>query len=298
MTDALSLTGLTHAVAYAFALGGLLLLALNLFPATRPVAKQLWPLLGSEAVILIGGVLPWLLPPPVRFAVLIAAGLRLGYESGSVHGKAAGRPLATAGALTMAICAIAGWFGGTALSLLLGAGLLLLAVLLLLGRKSSRLAASIGHFLLFPVLPFLAFAHLAKNPQLAPVMLLAFLLVEIFDSFSLLGGKLYGKTPLAPRLSPKKTWEGLATGVAALFGTVLALMLALDLPAAQMLLAGVLVLVTAPAGDLLGSLAKRRAALKDYPPVMSVQGGLLDIVDSWLLAGPCLTVLALWLGWV
>ena len=64
-----------------------------------------------------------------------------------------------------------------------------------------------------------------------------------------------------------------------------------------MLTAGVMVVACAIAGDLLGSLAKRLAGVKDYPAVMAVQGGLLDITDAWLVAGPCLAGLAVLLGW-
>lgn len=121
---------------------------------------------------------------------------------------------------------------------------------------------------------------------------------EMFDSFSLLGGKLYGRTPLVPRLSPRKTWEGLATGVAAVIVALLSLVAWLGLPFPPMLLGGLVVIIAAIAGDLLGSLAKRRAGVKDYPTVMTVQGGLLDIADAWLVAGPCLAASAILVGWV
>jgi phosphatidate cytidylyltransferase len=141
------------------------------------------------------------------------------------------------------------------------------------------------------------FAHAASQPPLAPFLVLAFFLVEIFDSFSLLGGKLFGKTPLVPKLSPKKTWEGLATGAMALFAAVLALGVWLGLPLPGLLFTGIVVMAAALAGDLLGSSAKRRAGVKDYPPVMSVQGGLLDIMDSWIVAGAAVAVLATLMNW-
>jgi phosphatidate cytidylyltransferase len=65
-----------------------------------------------------------------------------------------------------------------------------------------------------------------------------------------------------------------------------------------MLIAGAVVVLSAIGGDLLGSLAKRRAGVKDYPAVMTVQGGLLDIADAWLVAGPCLAGLAVLQGWI
>jgi phosphatidate cytidylyltransferase len=107
---------------------------------------------------------------------------------------------------------------------------------------------------------------------------------------------LYGRTPLVPRISPRKTWEGLATGVAAVIVALLCLITWLGLPLFPMLLTGVTVVLAAIAGDLLGSVAKRRAGVKDYPAVLTAQGGLLDIVDAWLVAGPCLAAAALLLG--
>ena len=153
-----------------------------------------------------------------------------------------------------------------------------------------------ARFTIFPLLPLAAFSHAASEARFASLLVLAFFLVEIFDSFSLLGGKLLGRTPLVPRLSPRKTWEGLAAGAGATLLVLLALGAWFDLPLSLMLLFGAVVIPAAIAGDLLGSRAKRQAGVKDYPPVMKVQGGLLDIADAWLVAGPCLAGLALVLG--
>ena len=296
MTDHLSVAGLLGAIGFAFALGAALLVFLNLLPQTRPAARQLWPLLASEAVILLAGALPWLLPPALLFGCLLLGAARVGYESGTVYSKIAGQRLAALGTFALASAAVFAWFAETAAVIAAGIAVVILAAICTaLGRRWPKAGLS-ASFLIFPLLPLVAFIHAAGRPHLAPFLLLAFLLVEIFDSFSLLGGRLYGRTPLVPRLSPRKTWEGFATGTAALFVTVLALIWALALPAGAMALTALVILIVAPAGDLLGSLAKRRAGVKDYPPVMKVQGGLLDIVDSWLLAGPCLAGLAALLG--
>lgn len=163
------------------------------------------------------------------------------------------------------------------------------------GNKS--LPGSLARFTIFPLVPLAAFSHAASVPRLAPLLVLAFFLVEMFDSFSLLGGKLYGRTPLVPRLSLRKTWEGLGTGLAAVLVALLSLIAWLGLPLLPMLMGAGIVVIAAIAGDFLGSLAKRRAGVKDYPAVMTVQGGLLDIADAWLVAGPCLAGLAVAYGW-
>lgn len=294
MIAQLSVTQLAQTLGVAFALGMGLLLCLSMLPASRAVARQLWPLLGSEAVILGAGVLPWLLPPLGTFACLLCAAGRIGFESGSVHGQVAGRKLAFACMAVLVFASAFAWFSSTDLLVMAGGALLIAALAAMAVTGTSLVARSMAHFAIFPLLPLMAFSHVAAQPRQLPLIILALLLVEIFDSFSLLGGRLYGRTPLVPRLSPKKTWEGLATGAAALFGVILTLVVAFRLPVGPMLVCGVAVFISAIAGDLLGSLAKRRAGVKDYPPVMSLQGGLLDIMDSWLVAVPSLAAL-LWL---
>ena len=289
---------LAQAIGSAFAVGALLLLILTLLPATRPVGRQLWPVLASEAAILAVGVLPWLLPPTALLVLLMVASARIGFESGTVHGLTTGRDFRLSHALLLVAVAAASWFASTAAFLWVAALLLAAALATTLLSSEKSVAGSLARFVVFPLLPLAAFAHAASEPRLAPLLVLAFFLVEMFDSFSLLGGKLYGRTPLVPRLSPRKTWEGLATGVAAVIVALLSLVAWLGLPFLPMFLGALVVIIAAIAGDLLGSIAKRRAGVKDYPAVMKVQGGLLDIADAWLVAGPCLAGLAILVGWV
>ncbi|MFO1131829.1 MAG: phosphatidate cytidylyltransferase [Hyphomicrobiales bacterium] len=297
MTSQMTVALLAQAIGTAFAVGTLLLLLLTLVPVSRATARQLWPVLGSEAAILAAGVLPWLLPPLALLACLLVAAARIGFESGSVHGLTAGRDFRLSHGLLLVAAAGLSWFAATPVFLWVAALVLAAAGGGLIITSERSLAGSVARFALFPLLPLAAFSHAASAPQLAPLLVLAFFLVEIFDSFSLLGGKLYGRTPLVPRLSPRKTWEGLATGIAATLTALLALTAWLGLPLSPMLLAGAIVVASAIAGDLLGSQAKRRAGVKDYPAVMTVQGGLLDIADAWLVAGPVLAGLASLFGW-
>lgn len=288
---------LAQAIGSAFAVGALLLLFLTLLPKTSAVAKQLWPVLASEAAILAVGILPWLLPPLALLGFLLLASARIGFESGTVHGIAAGRSLRHVYATLLILACVISWFTPAwAFHWIMGVLLAGAVAALLIGAQTPAVNG-LAHFLIFPLVPLAAFSHAASEPRLAPFLVLAFFLVEMFDSFSLLGGKLYGRTPLVPRLSPRKTWEGLATGVGAVLVALLGLIVWLGLPVFQMLLMGLLVILAAILGDLLGSLAKRRAGVKDYPAVMKVQGGLLDITDAWLVAGPCIAGIAVLFGW-
>ena len=298
MTSHMTVALLAQAIGSAFAVGALLLLILTLLPASRSVARQLWPVLASEAAILAVGVLPWLLPPLFVLALLLVAAARIGFESGTVHGLTVNKNFGVTHAILLVAVAGVSWFA-TTIPFLWTAALVTAAALAVAWFSLDKsIAGSWARFTVFPVLPLAAFSHAASEPRLAPLLVLAFFLVEMFDSFSLLGGKLYGRTPLVPRLSPRKTWEGLATGAGATLLAILALVAWLGLPLLPMLIAGLVVILSAIAGDLLGSLAKRRAGVKDYPAVMTVQGGLLDITDAWLVAGPCLAGLAVLLGWL
>lgn len=298
MTSQLTVALLAQAIGFAFAAGALLLLLLTALPTSRTVAKQLWPVLASEAAILAAGVLPWLLPPLVLLGLLLLAAARIGFESGTVLGLTTGRDFRISHAILLTTALAVGWFSATLPLLVMIFTLFVASVATIFALSEKTLLGSLARFSLFPLLPLAAFGHAAGEPRLAALMVLSFFLVEMFDSFSLLGGRLYGRTPLVPRLSPRKTWEGLMTGVGAVLVAVVSLSAWLGLPLPQLLLAAGAVIACAITGDLLGSRAKRQAGVKDYPAVMTVQGGLLDIADAWLVAGPCLAGLAVLLSWI
>lgn len=99
-------------------------------------------------------------------------------------------------------------------------------------------------------------------------------------------GVLFGKHPMAPRISPKKTWEGFAGAVVAV--TVAGILIAiftLHVPIWTGILLGVLVLLTATAGDLFESQLKRWIGIKDMSHWLAGHGGFLDRLDSILPSG-------------
>lgn len=100
-------------------------------------------------------------------------------------------------------------------------------------------------------------------------------------------GRAIGKNKLIPWLSPGKTWEGLAGGVvlAAVVSTLLLSPLK-GLPWWQSAIIGVVLALVGQVGDLLASMLKRDAAVKDSGSSIPGFGGVLDVFDSPLLAGP------------
>lgn len=178
-----------------------------------------------------------------------------------------------------------------------GAQALSLALLLLGGAVWSFLAGGghravevIGATLLVGVwVPFLAsFASLlVERPGGSWYVLAAIALAVVTDISAYGFGSVFGRHKLAPRISPGKTWEGLAGGaLAALLVAALALVWipGLDLPSA--LLLAVAVSLAATLGDLTESLVKRDLGVKDLGRILPGHGGIMDRVDSIIFSLP------------
>lgn len=286
------------AIVAALAAGTLLLAIGSLVPATAQRARPLWPILLTELVIVLGAVLPVLAGGLLLDLALALLAARVGYEAVAVAGLrlSGGLRLGRAGSWVagLATAALALGLSGLPLALVATGGIVALALAALAWRmipaQPIRIAAELAGF---PLVPLVLFVTAARQDGQASLVLLAFLLVETYDSYALLGGKLFGRRPAFPRLSPRKTVEGLLIGGAMLALTALvAGPLVLGWSPAASLGAAILIAATAIAGDLAGSRLKRASGVKDYPLFLPRQGGLLDIVDAWLIAAPALVMLA------
>ncbi len=103
------------------------------------------------------------------------------------------------------------------------------------------------------------------------------------DIFAYVSGLLFGKHPMAPRISPKKTWEGFAgSALAALIVSTVLTITVLRQPVWVGLLLGAVIICTGTAGDLGESLVKRDLGIKDMSSWLPGHGGFLDRVDSIL----------------
>ncbi|KRO58169.1 MAG: hypothetical protein ABR98_05720 [Cryomorphaceae bacterium BACL7 MAG-120910-bin2] len=126
------------------------------------------------------------------------------------------------------------------------------------------------------------------------ILFSAFLLIWVSDSMAYVGGNLLGRTPLAPTLSPKKTWEGAIVG--GLFTLILgtAYLVQMDGPISSFSdpatwpryawALPLMIAFSAPIGDLVGSSFKRMAEVKDSGVFLPGHGGFLDRFDSYLLS--------------
>lgn len=119
-----------------------------------------------------------------------------------------------------------------------------------------------------------------------------FAVIQAADAFAFFGGRLFGKRPLAPAVSPGKTWEGCAVGLAAAVGTAGLFSFALpSLPLPAVLGLGAAFFASSLLGDLVASSFKRAAGLKDYGTLLPEQGGILDRFDGYFFSAPLAALL-------
>ena len=116
---------------------------------------------------------------------------------------------------------------------------------------------------------------------------LAFIIVAVAsDTGAYAAGLAFGRHPMAPKISPKKTWEGFAGAVvAALVAGVLLALFMLGLDWWTGVVFGIVILGTATAGDLGESMIKRDLGIKDMSSWLPGHGGVLDRLDSILPSG-------------
>jgi phosphatidate cytidylyltransferase len=139
-------------------------------------------------------------------------------------------------------------------------------------------------FTLTYVALFATFAALLVEPHDGTARVLCFLIVCVCsDTGGYVAGVLFGKHPMAPSISPKKSWEGLAGSlVAGIVGGALSVYLLLHGHWYLGVPFGIALVITATGGDLVESLIKRDLGIKDMGNLLPGHGGLMDRLDSLL----------------
>jgi phosphatidate cytidylyltransferase len=118
------------------------------------------------------------------------------------------------------------------------------------------------------------------------------LLVVSNDTFGYLVGASFGKHPMAPKISPKKSWEGFAGSIAgAIVVGVLACLFVLDKPWWVGVVLAVGMVAAATTGDLAESMVKRELGIKDMSSILPGHGGVMDRLDSIVFASPAAFIL-------
>ncbi|MET3535453.1 phosphatidate cytidylyltransferase [Chryseobacterium limigenitum] len=178
------------------------------------------------------------------------------------------------------------------LSEILALALILIAVITLF-KYANELYFDSGKLIFTVIYVALPFSFALGLPKFSTYdntfsleVLFLFVLIWSSDTFAYLTGKFFGKHKMAPKISPKKTWEGYIGGV------VLTLVLSYFVEHYQpelrgnWMVVGFLVAAFAPLGDLVESQLKRNFAVKDSGNIIPGHGGVLDRLDSFLICAP------------
>lgn len=233
---------------------------------------------------------------PIIFAALVTLAVALGIREISRAFGAANTNIST-NALILATIGLsaATWQGGVAgLAVATAVALPILLINLLRNGPAGFVASATATTLALIYLPFLAgFLILLGSADQGLEQVMTFVvLVGCNDTFGYLVGVLIGKHPMAPKISPKKSWEGLAGSVIfTVIGGSLMFDLVLDTNWWIGAIVGLVMVFTATSGDLIESAMKRDLQLKDMGSLLPGHGGILDRLDSVLLSAP-----ALWLA--
>lgn len=231
------------------------------------------------AALLAGGIAFWML--------LSVAGVLMMGEWGALVGADADRRKLAMYAVSIPLallCPVAAGLAWIVLAAVIGAFAFLIAT-----TRSLPLAMGV----VYVCAPVAALTFL--RGQEPGGLLLAFwslALVWATDIGAYFAGRSIGGPKLAPRVSPSKTWSGLAGGVAAALALGFALHVWAGLPVRLAAASGLLA-VAAQLGDLLESAMKRRAGVKDSGDLLPGHGGVMDRLDGVATAAPLAAIILL-----
>lgn len=145
----------------------------------------------------------------------------------------------------------------------------------------------IGVFYVAMPLALLHFASFSNGFFSYQIALGCFFLLWASDTGAYFAGRTLGKNKLFPRISPNKTWEGLAGGQLMAIGIAVVLGIYFtDLPLWKWLCLSVIICITGTYGDLIESMLKRSLQIKDSGTLIPGHGGILDRFDGLLMAAP------------
>ena len=254
-------------------------------PSTGRAGRNLASAIGVGALLAIGVVLLPLLFAPWLFSIIVSVALVIAVHE--LAGAMSQRdyhlvqvPLYAGVAL---VVQAAYWFGAVPFLATFGAMVLLILVWRLAGGPDGYVADVAASLMVAGYIGLMGgFVGLMLASSQGGARTITFVVLTICsDIGGYVAGVLVGKHPIAPSLSPKKSWEGFAGSVVLQVVAGVALFVVVfDAPWWQGAITGLVLTVTATAGDFVESAIKRDLGVKDMSNLLPGHGGLMDRLDS------------------
>lgn len=249
-----------------------------------PVALAVSVVLGGFAILTL-----FTLKATFLGLVAVAVGVALWELSRAFRTRDIALPLPPIAAGGAAMLALAYWSGEQAALAAFAVTVVVLVAWRLHGSTAGYVRDFTAGIFALVYLPFLAvFVPLMlARPDGSRRTLIFVALAVCSDVGGYFAGILFGKHPMAPGISPKKTWEGLAGSVlVGVAGGAILLATLLHGHLWQGVLLGAAAVAAATLGDLAMSMIKRDLEIKDMGSVLPGHGGVLDRIDSMLIVAP------------
>lgn len=161
--------------------------------------------------------------------------------------------------------------------------------------RSTSVRAAMG---LAALLPALIAMHALREMTNGEFLVLALVLVvAAADIGAYFSGRAFGKRKLAPRVSPGKTWAGVAGGLTAVALVAIAYATWVQTSILLTLLVALPAAAASVLGDLLESMLKRHRGIKDSSLLLPGHGGVLDRIDGLIAAAPIFALVIVLTGW-
>jgi phosphatidate cytidylyltransferase len=248
--------------------------------------------LSGAVLLILAVVIVWFSPAALFFAIaqLILILAFVEYV-GLARASGFSFPAVPAAAAAMLTCSA---FTGTvpvALDVALLSALLVLGVVTMATWQGGRDALGHAAVSLFPALYLglpLGAMVAVREVRGREALFLLILTVSASDTAQYYSGRAFGRQPLAPTISPKKTLEGAIGGL--VFGALVLVALGAwwlpTVPILRRAVVGVAIVALGISGDLFESMLKRSAGVKDSSSLIPGHGGILDRIDALLFAAP------------
>jgi phosphatidate cytidylyltransferase len=149
---------------------------------------------------------------------------------------------------------------------------------------TSTFSGLIYVYLPLSLIPFISFYKIEYNYE---ILIGIFAILWTYDSFAYLSGILFGRHKIYPKVSPKKSWEGLIGGLLFALGISWGISHLLSILSLQnWIIIALIIVIAGTIGDFFESALKREAGIKDSGQIMPGHGGILDRFDSILFSIP------------